>query len=182
MSEIKQPCSFTLSRTQITSWAMKCNKQRLGYGRNEGLSQMQIFWTKSQWRRKKKTFDTFWVIIWFRLDIDLKTCYMSMYIWYELKRPLHPFRCWVRSVRLFETLTTLSSQMALQTAQCLTFLGSEHCLLDKDDEHIGISFILTHLVSRLNTKLCATVKLRVATGFNNWMERVKIANLFDNPF
>lgn len=77
--------------------------------------------------------------------------------------------------------------MALQTAQCLTFLGSEHCLLDKDDEHIGILFGLTHLVSRniftvLNTKLCATVKLRVATRFNNWVERVKIAHLFDNPF
>lgn len=51
---------------------------------------------------------------------------------------MHPFGCWVCTVRLFETLTTLSSQMVLQTVQCLTFFSSEHCLLDKDDEHDGI--------------------------------------------
>ncbi len=56
-----------------------------------------------------------------------------------MRLKMHPFSGRVGSIRLFETLTTLSSQMDLQTVQCLTFLGSEHSLLDKHDEHIGIS-------------------------------------------
>ncbi len=133
MSKIKPPCHKRSREVQQATFRVR--EKRMVSSNANILSQISM--------EKKNKFDAFWVIMWFRLDRlrDLLNVNVHV-IWAKVAvetmcLKMHPFSGRVCSIRLFETLTTLSSQMDLQTVH-LTFLGSEHGLLDKHDEHIGI--------------------------------------------